>query len=78
MTLNELHIGESGTVTAVVTEDAMKRRLAAMGVAPGVSIRLLRTAPSGDPLEYRIMGYNLALRKRDAEKIIIEKDGVKK
>ena len=75
MTLNDLKPGESGTVTEVISDSAMKRRLTAMGLAPGVSVRLLRSAPLGDPSEYRVMGYNLALRRRDAEGIIIEKDG---
>ena len=47
-----------------------------MGITPGVRVTCLRYAPSGNPVEYRIMGYNLALRRADAAKIVIVEDGV--
>lgn len=76
MTLDELKIGESGTVLSVKFNSKMRNRLSAMGITPGVRVTCLRYAPSGNPVEYRIMGYNLALRRADAAKIVIVEDGV--
>jgi ferrous iron transport protein A len=44
-----------------------------MGVLPGVAITLLRTAPLGDPMEIRVRGYNLTLRKSEAEFVLVER-----
>jgi len=62
-------MGASATVKAVTRDNPASRRLMEMGVVPGVSIRMVKTAPFGDPIEIRLRGYNLAIRKSEAEAI---------
>ena len=69
MTLADLKKGETRTVVSVRGEDAITRRLMEMGVIPGVSVRMVKSAPFGDPVEINVRGYNLALRKREAESV---------
>ncbi len=71
-TLNELEVGKAGRVTAVNAAGPIGKRLMEMGVVPGVSIRVVKTAPFGDPLEIRLLGYSLALRRSEAAGIEIE------
>ena len=73
MTLKELKPGESGTVKSIGEEGVMRRRLMDMGVTQGVSIKVIKIAPLGDPIEVNIRGYALSLRKSDAEQIIVIK-----
>ena len=72
MTLAELPIGEKGKVLAVNGNDQITRRLMEMGVVPGVSIRMIKSAPFGDPFEIRIRGYHLAMRRNEAETIEVQ------
>jgi len=65
-TLIDLPIGHSGTVIAIRGESSVARRLMEMGVIPGVVLTTVKSAPFGDPLEVRVRGYSLALRKREA------------
>ena len=69
MTLANLLIGDSATVKNVVGETAVTKRLMEMGVVPGVSVRVVKSAPFGDPIEIRVRGYSLAMRKAEAETI---------
>lgn len=69
MNLNNLPIGVSATVVAVNGNNAITKRLMEMGVVPGVSLRMIKSAPFGDPLEIRLLGYHLAVRKSEAETI---------
>ncbi|NNE99587.1 MAG: ferrous iron transport protein A [Pyrinomonadaceae bacterium] len=69
MTLANLEIGEKATVKAVTGEGAISKRLMEMGIVPGVSIRVVKSAPFGDPIEIRVKGYNLAIRRTEAEVI---------
>lgn len=62
-------IGESAKVTAVNGNDQITRRLMEMGVVPGASVRMIKSAPFGDPLEVRVRGYHLAMRKSEADQI---------
>ena len=73
MTLSELKIGESAVVTAVGGEGILRRRLLDMGITPKTQLRVRKMAPLGDPIEIRIRGYELTLRKEDAAKITVEK-----
>lgn len=66
MTLRELPVGADGKVVSVRGNGATARRLMEMGVIPGVAVRMIKAAPFGDPLEVRLRGYNLALRKNEA------------
>jgi Fe2+ transport system protein FeoA len=68
-TLADLKPGESGVVASVGGADALHRHLLDMGLTPGVTVRLQKTAPMGDPLELHLRGYALTLRLEDARKI---------
>lgn len=74
-TLADLKPGESGIVAQVGGEGALHRHLLDMGITPGVSILLQKTAPMGDPLQLHLRGYALTLRVEDARKIVLERDG---
>jgi Fe2+ transport system protein FeoA len=71
MQLTNLPIGEFATVVSVNGENAVTKRLMEMGVVPGVRLRVVKTAPFGDPIEVRIRGYNLAMRRAEADAIEI-------
>ena len=73
MTLADLKRGESRTVVSVRGEDAVTRRLMEMGVVPGVSVSMVKSAPFGDPLEIRVRGYSLALRRNEAQTVEVDK-----
>ena len=73
MTLSELKIGESAVVTAVGGEGILRRRLLDMGITPKTKLMVRKMAPLGDPIEIRIRGYEMTLRKEDAAKITVEK-----
>ncbi len=72
MTLRDLSPGQQGTVTAVSATGAMKSRIMDMGVTPGVEIKVVKTAPLGDPVEVRVRGYELSLRKDEAAQVQVE------
>jgi ferrous iron transport protein A len=72
MTLADLEKGESRTVLSVRGESLVTRRLMEMGVIPGVAIRMVKSAPFGDPLEINVRGYSLALRRNEAESVELE------
>lgn len=59
-------IGESGTVTAVIAEGKIKRRLLDMGITPGATVYMRKKAPLGDPIEVTVRNYELSLRKSEA------------
>ena len=69
--LSEFKIGESGVIKIVNGEGAMRRRLFEMGVTPGAVVTLRRKAPFGDPLEIRLRGYELTLRKTEASCVVM-------
>ncbi len=71
MTLANLEIGAVAKVKNVAGNSAVSRRLMEMGIIPGVSIKIIKTAPFGDPIEIRVRGYNLAMRRNEAEAIEI-------
>jgi ferrous iron transport protein A len=71
-TLKEARIGEAVTVVKLHGEGAVKRRIMDMGITKGVSIRIRKVAPLGDPMELTVRGYELSLRRADAEMIEIQ------
>ncbi|MDD3796464.1 MAG: FeoA domain-containing protein, partial [Lachnospiraceae bacterium] len=71
MTLKELPIGKTATITSVGGEGALRQHFLDMGVIPNADIMLVKFAPMGDPMEFRIHGYELTLRVADAEKVEI-------
>ena len=72
MRLRDLKTGESGRITVVGGQGALRQHFLDMGMVPGAEIKLMKLAPMGDPMEFRIHGYELTLRLADAEKIEIE------
>ena len=71
-TLNDLAPGQSGTILSVGNQSgAVKRRLVDMGLTPGTQVKVNKIAPLGDPLEVSLRGYELSLRRADAEQIVI-------
>ena len=71
-TLKEAAFGETVTVRKLLGEGAVKRRIMDMGITKGVAIFVRKAAPLGDPLEVTVRGYELSLRKADAEMIEVE------
>ncbi|MDO4369847.1 MAG: ferrous iron transport protein A [Clostridia bacterium] len=70
--LKEVGIGESAVVVRIHGEGAIKRRIMDMGITKGVKITVRKLAPLGDPIEMTVRGYELSLRKADAELIEVE------
>lgn len=70
-TLKEVKVGQSCTVVKIHGEGALKRRIMDMGITKGVKITVRKVAPLGDPMELHLRGYELSLRKADAEMIEI-------
>ena len=66
MTLDKLPLGQEAVITAVGGEGALRCRLLDMGLIPKTRVRVEKVAPLGDPLELRVRGYSLSLRKEDA------------
>ena len=71
-TLKEMKIGIPCKVVKIHGEGALKRRIMDMGITKGVELKIKKTAPLGDPLEITVRGYELSLRKADAEMIEVE------
>lgn len=71
-TLKEVKIGETVTVVKLHGEGAIKRRIMDMGITKGVTVHVRKVAPLGDPIEVTVRGYELSLRKADAEMIEVE------
>lgn len=71
-TLRDLRIGESAKVVKLYGEGAVKRRIMDMGITKGTAVSVRRVAPFGDPIEITVRGYELSLRKADAEMIEVE------
>ncbi|MEK7722775.1 MAG: ferrous iron transport protein A [Acidobacteriota bacterium] len=72
-TLAKLAIGESAIVTSVEGNSSISKRLMEMGIVPGVSVKLVKSAPLGCPLQISVRGYHLAIRRSEAENIGINK-----
>lgn len=71
-TLNDVKIGETAIVARLNGQGALRRRIMDMGITKGTSIYLRKVAPLGDPIEVTVRGYELSLRKEDAENIIVK------
>ena len=72
MTLDTLPIGQEAVITAVGGEGALRLRLLDMGLIPKTIVWVEKIAPLGDPIELRVRGYALSLRKEDARNISVE------
>ena len=71
-TLREVSVGQTVKVTKLTGEGPVKRRIMDMGITKGVEVFVRKVAPLGDPVEVTVRGYELSLRKADAEMILIE------
>lgn len=71
-TLRAIKCGETVTVVKLDGEGAIKRRIMDMGITRGTSIYVRKVAPLGDPVEVTVRGYELSLRKADAELILVD------
>lgn len=74
MTLKD---GKTGMTLKIqqIADSSLKERLMTMGLTPGTKVRILRSAPLGDPIAIGVRSYNLALRRADAEKVTVEQVG---
>lgn len=68
-TLTSLRPGDSARVISIRDNGRISRRLMEMGVIPGVTLKVVKAAPFGDPIEVRVRGYSLAMRKSEADSI---------
>lgn len=71
-TLKEIKVGGSAKVVKLHGEGAVKRRIMDMGITKGVEVNIRKVAPLGDPIEVTVRGYELSIRKADAEMIEVE------
>lgn len=71
-TLREVKVGESATVVKLHGEGPVRRRIMDMGITKGVEIYVRKVAPLGDPMELKVRGYELSVRKADAEMIEVQ------
>ena len=71
-TLREVAIGDTVRVVKLHGEGAVKRRIMDMGITKGVEVYVRKTAPLGDPIEVTVRGYELSVRKADAEMVEVE------
>jgi ferrous iron transport protein A len=71
-TLNLLEPGSKAKIIQITGRGSARRRILDMGMVPGAEIEVIRKAPMGDPLEFLVKGYNLSLRKAEAELIVVQ------
>ena len=71
-TLRDVKIGDTATVVKLSGEGAVKRRIMDMGITKGTPVFVWKVAPLGDPIEVTVRGYELSLRKVDAEMIMVD------
>ena len=74
MTLDQIKIGETATITSVKGRDFLRCRLLDMGIIPRTKVTLQKIAPMGDPIEIMIRGYELTIRVADAKRIEVKLD----
>lgn len=72
MTLRDARIGDTVTVKKLTGEGAVKRRIMDMGLTKGTSVTIRKVAPLGDPIEVTVRGYELSIRKADAEMVEVQ------
>ena len=72
MTLKDVNVGGTAKVVKITGEGAIKRRIMDMGITKGVEVYVRKIAPFGDPIEITVRGYELSVRKADAEMILVE------
>jgi ferrous iron transport protein A len=73
--LTSLSVGGSGTVSEIKVDPSSRARLMEMGLLVGTPVELVRFAPLGDPVEIKVRGYHLSLRRHEAEQILVRSAG---
>lgn len=73
-TLKDLKVGQSATVVKLHGQGAVRRRIMDMGITKGTIIKIRKLAPLGDPIELTVRGYQLSLRKADAQMVEIDSE----
>ena len=76
MTINDLKIGQSGVISAVGGEGALRLRFLDMGLIPGTKVTLQKVAPMDDPIQIHLRGYELTIRREDAKQITLREEQV--
>ncbi len=71
-TLDQLHPGETAVIRHISGSGPLRRRLLDMGLVRGAAVTMIKAAPLGDPVQYRVRGYHLALRRAEAHTITLE------
>lgn len=71
-TLRDVGVGQSATVVKLTGQGAIKRRIMDMGLTKGVEVLVRRVAPLGDPIEVTVRGFELSLRKDEAENVLVD------
>ena len=74
MTIDDLKIGQSGTISQVGGEGSLRLRFLDMGLIPGTRVSLRKVAPMGDPIQIQVRGYELTIRREDAAKITLKEE----
>ena len=73
MRLSELKTGESATVLKVLGHGGFRRRIVELGFVRGAKVEVILNAPLKDPIEYHLLGYNISLRRADAEMVVLSR-----
>ncbi|MCM3703677.1 FeoA family protein [Paenibacillus macerans] len=73
VSLKELKPKESGVIKSIGASGPLRRKLMDMGITPGAEITMKKVAPLGDPIEVHIRGYDLSIRKAEADQITVER-----
>lgn len=76
MTIDDLKVGQSGTIAQVGGEGALRLRFLDMGLIPGTKVALRKVAPMGDPIQIQVRGYELTIRREDAARITLKEEQV--
>ncbi|MEY4612143.1 MAG: hypothetical protein RL179_116 [Planctomycetota bacterium] len=72
LSLDRVSIGSKGFISSIIGDDAIAQRLMEMGVIEGEPFELVATAPMGDPLEIKVQGYRLSIRKTEAARVVVQ------
>lgn len=74
MTIDDLKIGQTGTIAVVGGEGPLRLRFLDMGLIPGTKVTLRKVAPMGDPIQIQVRGYELTIRREDAARIALKEE----
>mgnify|MGYP006306575167 CR=1 FL=1 len=75
LTMANMQKNKRYTIKSITENGMMKQKLLFMGLTPGAQVRLLSTSPLGDPMAFEVRTFTLSLRRKEAEKILVEEQG---